>query len=380
MAEKQYFQGFFSYNRLDAEIDPDLVTALTTRLAQRVTRKIINAEFSIWRDVNDLRTGQRWDDRIGQAVRQSRVLILLMTPKWFESANCRKEYLTFKEVEQGIGVGEYVVPILAHSIDKQLHYFDPEQRAAYNELNQRQYKRSIATTFRALTVDQREVLIDEIADDIEDMIGRFRQQTLSAPEIPAQGGEVHFQGGEPLKPHARGQLQMRPDIDARKAFFQILEKSAWREREIATTTNTDQRVSNWLEVRLKTEIHRALRNSELDAWGEEVLTRNADTPEKPIPADVSDRVEIDFDRSELPRTSAMWKINRPGMATAWAGIKFSSTQIFQLFPLKPLVEAKYSAPDIPTQGFGPHFEIGGDGRVTFAPPEALDRQGTTLRA
>jgi formylglycine-generating enzyme required for sulfatase activity len=345
VAEKQKFQGFFSYAHLDGEIDPDLITALTTRLAQRVTRKIINAEFAIWRDLKNLRTGQRWDDRIGEAVRGSRVLVVLMTPKWFESAYCRKEYEVFKRVEDGLGVREFVVPILAHSIENQLQYFDPEQRATYDELNRRQYRKSIATTFLALTTDQREVLIDEIADDIENMIDRLRRKELPGPEIPAQRYEPNVQREESSKPRDTSQLRIRPDIDARKAFYQILEQSEWRDQQIATTTNTHQLVYDWLEVRLKTQMHRALRNSELDAWGEEVLTRNADTPEKPIPAEAWDRAEIDFRQTGAPRTSAMWRIDRPGMATAWAGVKFSSGQIFKLFPLKPLAETRYSAPE-----------------------------------
>lgn len=195
MAENQQFQGFFSYAHLDAEVDPGLVEALTTRLAQRITRKLTNARLTIWRDVKGLQTGQRWDDRIGNAVRESSIFIVLMTPKWFESPYCRKEYEIFKQVEDGIGTGEFVVPILAHHIEKQLPYFDTEQKATYDELNKRQYKKSIATKFLALTSDQREVLIDEIADDVENMIDRLRRGALRAPEIPAQGYGPHFEIG-----------------------------------------------------------------------------------------------------------------------------------------------------------------------------------------
>jgi len=35
-------------------------------------------------------------------------------------------------------------------------------------------------------------------------------------------------------------------------------------------------------------------------------------------------------------------------------------------------------PEIPAQGYGPHFEIGDDGVITFAPPDALDRQGNNV--
>jgi hypothetical protein len=140
--------------------------------------------------------------------------------------------------------------------------------------------------------------------------------------------------GNSSRPRATGQWKARPDIDARNAFFQILQESKWSEGQLATTTNTNQLTYDWLERRLNTEIHRALRNSELEAWGEEVLSRTVDTPEKPIPADAWDRVEIHFDRTDTPRTSALWRIDRSGLRTAWAGVKFSGEQIFKFFPLK----------------------------------------------
>jgi hypothetical protein len=123
------------------------------------------------------------------------------------------------------------------------------------------------------------------------------------------------------------------DIDARDAFFQILESSEWRERQLSTTVDRTTLTYNWLQIRLATAIHKALRNSELQAWGEQVLSRTADTPEKPIPADAWDIIEIDFDRSAMPRTSAHWKVaSQNGMSTAWAGVKFSRNQVFGLFP------------------------------------------------
>jgi hypothetical protein len=179
VAEIERFQGFFSYTHLDAEIDPDLVEALTTRLEKRVTRKLTNAQFAIWRDANNLRTGDRWDDRIGDAVRASQVFIALMTPKWFESAYCRKEYRVFETVETGAVVGEYVVPLLAHAMDNQIRNFTPEQRETYADLNKRQYKKTIAANFRGLTEDQREVFVDKIAEDVEGMIERLRNGSVA---------------------------------------------------------------------------------------------------------------------------------------------------------------------------------------------------------
>ena len=41
-------------------------------------------------------------------------------------------------------------------------------------------------------------------------------------------------------------------------------------------------------------------------------------------------------------------------------------------------ESLAPAPEIPAQGYGPHFDIGDDGIITFASPAALDRQGNNV--
>jgi hypothetical protein len=149
----------------------------------------------------------------------------------------------------------------------------------------------------------------------------MRRQTEPSPKLGDAATEVR---PEP-----------KPDIDAREAFFQILENSEWTRDQLSKTTDTSHLVRNWLEVRLDTEIHKALRNSVLNSWGEECLPGTATTPEKPIPSETWDKVEIHFDQSHLPRTGARRKgrlRTEPG-PMAWVGVKFSRNQIFQLFPL-----------------------------------------------
>lgn len=125
------------------------------------------------------------------------------------------------------------------------------------------------------------------------------------------------------------------DIDARQAYFTILDRSEWREQQLRTTTDTTHLVRNWLDVRLDDEIHRALVNSRLNSWGEEVLSSGAMAPERPIPADAWVKIEIVFDRSAAPLTAAHWRVRGISQTgpIAWTGIKFSRSQIFQLFPL-----------------------------------------------
>lgn len=136
------------------------------------------------------------------------------------------------------------------------------------------------------------------------------------------------------KQNAADNSKAIPDIDARAAYLQILESSEWR-KEQDRTIDPKGLVSNWREVRLDKEIHKALRNSRLASWGEESLPGTATTPEKPIPPETWDRVEIVFDRSSLPRSAAHFKGSTSLQLgrMAWVGVRFSREQIFQLFPL-----------------------------------------------
>jgi hypothetical protein len=139
------------------------------------------------------------------------------------------------------------------------------------------------------------------------------------------------------------------DVGARDPYFRILAGSAWKDEQLRTTTDTRNLRRDWLEFRFKNEIHKALRNERLASWGEECLHGMVTTPEKPIPPDAWDKIELEFDSNpNLPRTSAYFK----GPTTfqkgksAWNGVKFNEAQFFQLFPLgargddwRPMCEA-----------------------------------------
>jgi hypothetical protein len=128
---------------------------------------------------------------------------------------------------------------------------------------------------------------------------------------------------------------LSPDVDAREAFFQILMESEWAATQRAKPPDPKTSRCDWLEVRLATEIHKALRNSQLASWGEECLPGTATTPEKPIPSDTWDKVEILFDQTSVPRTAAFFK-GRASLergAMVWVAVKFNNAQFFRLFPL-----------------------------------------------
>ncbi len=174
MSEHKVFKAFFSYAHHDAATDPTLIPTFTIELENRVNAKLANARFEIWRDEDRLRTGQFWNKRIEAELRNTDVLIVLLTPRWIESDNCRKEYTIFEEVEAARAVGEYVAPLLVRAIERQEKHFTGEQRSIYERIRARQCQSANAVELVKLDEAERVVLVDKIADDIEGMIERLR--------------------------------------------------------------------------------------------------------------------------------------------------------------------------------------------------------------
>ena len=183
MQTRRTFTAIFSYAHHDADTDPQLVEAFTVALEKRVNAKLTNARFIIWRDQEGLRTGDKWAHKLEEVVRSSDILIVLLTPRWIDSDFCRKEYLVFEEVEAARNAGEYIVPILARSIEKVEKYFTKNQAEVWARLSQRQYAKANAVKFLTLGEPGRTALIDDIAEDIEGRIELMCLALESGPKV-----------------------------------------------------------------------------------------------------------------------------------------------------------------------------------------------------
>ena len=171
--------GFFSYAHIDAQADPKLVDALTTTLETRVRARLAVGEFTIWRDTEGLRTGDRWDSKIEAALRASDVLIVLLTPRWVGSDYCRKEFAIFEQGEPELGEGEFIAPLLGRSLADEERHLTPEQKKAWERLKSRQFTRVTASEFLKLDEDERTALVDKLADDIKLIIDRRKRKLAS---------------------------------------------------------------------------------------------------------------------------------------------------------------------------------------------------------
>jgi len=66
--------------------------------------------FPIFQDRNDLRWGQQWKSRIEDALLDVTFLIPVVTPSYFRSPACKKEFDTFLVRENTLGEDRLILP------------------------------------------------------------------------------------------------------------------------------------------------------------------------------------------------------------------------------------------------------------------------------
>jgi len=96
MTELSY-DVFLSYARVDQE-NNQFVSKLSTEL-QRGFQSITGRPLGIFVDTKEIATAQMWQERIESALTQSTLMVAVMTPSYFTSEWCRKEWDWFEARE-----------------------------------------------------------------------------------------------------------------------------------------------------------------------------------------------------------------------------------------------------------------------------------------
>ncbi|MCI0467757.1 MAG: toll/interleukin-1 receptor domain-containing protein [Beijerinckiaceae bacterium] len=169
--QRPVFKGFFSYSHSDAAVDPEIVEAFSAQLEKRVDAKLVNASFKIWRDTENLRAGDYWDECIKAELGAVDILIVLLTPKWISSDYCRNEFSLFELTRNR---GSCIVPIYARDIETQAKFLESDQKALYDRLKRIQHQQVIPGLFARLSANERIELIENVAGPICSMIDRLR--------------------------------------------------------------------------------------------------------------------------------------------------------------------------------------------------------------
>ena len=83
-------------------------------LAREFANSLHQRGVKVWLDSNDLQSGRSWREGIEKALRESNVIVLLVTPDTIKRPNL------FFEVGAAIGMGKPLIPVLSEDMDSAL--------------------------------------------------------------------------------------------------------------------------------------------------------------------------------------------------------------------------------------------------------------------
>jgi CheY-like chemotaxis protein len=103
--------AFLSYTRIDDRFFRGAITSLRELLEMGVQVTTGNRNLSIFQDVEGIHLGERFANRIDQAILEAKFLIPILTPLFFTSSWCRTELSKFLEREKFLGRADLILPI-----------------------------------------------------------------------------------------------------------------------------------------------------------------------------------------------------------------------------------------------------------------------------
>lgn len=109
---KQSPIAFFSYASFDDEEDQNQLTAFKTKLESEIRTQTGDKSFNIFQDRGGIKWGEAWRERLDEAIDQSTFLIVIVTPAYLKSEECRKEFNRFLKQEEKLNRSDLILPIL----------------------------------------------------------------------------------------------------------------------------------------------------------------------------------------------------------------------------------------------------------------------------
>ena len=103
--------GFWSYVHADDDADGGRVS----RLARDVVAQyemLTGEKIGLFLDRDDIAWGEDWHSKIDESLASIAFFIPVLTPRYFMSAECRRELQYFAQRVRNLGIGELVLPLL----------------------------------------------------------------------------------------------------------------------------------------------------------------------------------------------------------------------------------------------------------------------------
>lgn len=104
-------KGFWSYVRKDDHADGKRITRLAHDLAQQF-EMLTGDTIDLFLDKDDINWGDDWASKIDESLASTAFFIPIITPRYFTSAQCRREFQVFSNRAAKLGITELILPLL----------------------------------------------------------------------------------------------------------------------------------------------------------------------------------------------------------------------------------------------------------------------------
>ena len=174
--------GFLSYSHLDDEADGGRIRRLATKI-QAEYRVLTGEELKIFVDRNDLKWGQKWRERVDGALQSTTFFIPVLSPSYFASDECRREFLNFYNTTRALGVSRYLLAIRYAPVDDLVERSADKAKAIAAET---QYK-----PWEHLRLEDEDSAVHRVAiNDLAEELRTLMRAVEAQPARTATGPEV----------------------------------------------------------------------------------------------------------------------------------------------------------------------------------------------
>jgi hypothetical protein len=105
------WNGFWSYVHADDEAEGGRIARLARDVASQFEMRT-GEKIRLFLDRDSIEWGDNWRDRIDEGLASVAFFIPVLTPRYFMSAECRREFTSFARRASDLGVKELLLPLL----------------------------------------------------------------------------------------------------------------------------------------------------------------------------------------------------------------------------------------------------------------------------
>ncbi|MBZ5622506.1 MAG: toll/interleukin-1 receptor domain-containing protein [Acidobacteriia bacterium] len=176
------YDVFFSYKRHDLTLD--WTRGVHSRLKYWMMQAVGGREVETFIDDDSIETGDRWPEKLKEALRLSRCMVCIWSPAYFQSSWCVSEWESFRERERRLKMQSHglIAPLRFHDGE---HF--PEEARAVQWTDVAPYTSTVPTFWTSPRAIELEDVLKTFAGQVARMIQNAPQFEEDWPVVEAPG-------------------------------------------------------------------------------------------------------------------------------------------------------------------------------------------------